>query len=151
MRKERNAGYKVTIFLSFALLTMFWPSHLTLYSIDTHFDISTTENIVGKGEIAYNEQFLLSPQCFLLNQVIVSPIVQIFDIISLSAAELEEPKLDKPGKGLNFRAYDKRSRTLLTFPKQQILDFSKLKEFADDNFKFDENGRKFSKLVENNV
>ena len=28
------------------------------------------------------------------------------------------------------------------FPKRQILDSSKLKEFADDNFKFDENGRK---------
>ena len=35
------------------------------------------------------------------------------------------------------------------FPKERILDFSKLKEFADDNFKFDENGRKFSKWVEN--
>ena len=31
------------------------------------------------------------------------------------------------------------------FPKQQILDSSKLKEFADNNFKFDENVRKFSK------
>ena len=28
------------------------------------------------------------------------------------------------------------------FPKRQILDPSKLKAFADDNFKFDENGRK---------
>ena len=28
-------------------------------------------------------------------------------------------------------------------PKRQILDSSKIKEFADDNFKFDENGRKF--------
>ena len=37
------------------------------------------------------------------------------------------------------------------FPKQIILDASKLKEFADDNFKFDENGRKFSKRVENTV
>ena len=37
------------------------------------------------------------------------------------------------------------------FPKQQILDCSKLKEFADENFKFDENGRKFSKWVENTV
>ena len=27
--------------------------------------------------------------------------------------------------------------------------YSKLKEFADDNFKFDENGWKFSKRVEN--
>ena len=29
--------------------------------------------------------------------------------------------------------------------------FFKLKEFADDNFKFDENGRKLSKWVENTV
>ena len=28
----------------------------------------------------------------------------------------------------------------LTFPKRQNLDFSKLKEFADDNFKFNANG-----------
>ena len=32
-----------------------------------------------------------------------------------------------------------------------ILDFSKAKESADDNFKFDENGRKFSNRVENTV
>ena len=37
------------------------------------------------------------------------------------------------------------------FPKRQILDSSKLKESADDNFKFDENGIKFSKWVENTV
>ena len=36
-------------------------------------------------------------------------------------------------------------------PKRQILDSSKLKEFADDNFKFDKNGRKLSKRVENTV
>ena len=35
--------------------------------------------------------------------------------------------------------------------KREILDSSKLKEFADDNFKFDENGRKLSKQVENTV
>ena len=51
------------------------------------------ENIAGKEEIARNEQFLLFPQCFLLNQKIVSPFVNIFDIISLFAAELEEPKI----------------------------------------------------------
>ena len=32
-----------------------------------------------------------------------------------------------------------------------MLDSSKLKEFADNNSKFNENGRKFSKWVENNV
>ena len=34
------------------------------------------ENIVGKGEIANKEQFLLFPQCFLLNQIIISPFDQ---------------------------------------------------------------------------
>ena len=32
-----------------------------------------------------------------------------------------------------------------------MLDFSELKEFADDNLNFDENGKKFSKRVENTV
>ena len=55
---------------------------------------------MGKGEIAHNEQFLLFPQCFLLNQIIVSRFVHIFDIIFLFAAELEEPKIGISGKGL---------------------------------------------------
>ena len=38
-----------------------------------------------------------------------------------------------------------------TFPKRQILDSSKLKDFADDNFEPDENRRKFSKRVEKAV
>ena len=37
------------------------------------------------------------------------------------------------------------------FPKQHILDSSNLKEFADGNFGFAENGRKFSKTTENTV
>ena len=36
-------------------------------------------------------------------------------------------------------------------PKQQILGSSRLKEFADDNFKFDGNGEKLFKRVENTV
>ena len=31
----------------------------------------------------------------------------------------------------------------INFPKQQILAASELKESADNNFRFDENGRKF--------
>ena len=38
-----------------------------------------------------------------------------------------------------------------SFPKQQLLDSAELKEFAEDNFKFDENSRKFSIRVENTV
>ena len=44
-----------------------------------------------------------------------------------------------------------RTECFKPITKWQILDSSKLKEFADDNFKFDENGRKLSKWVENTV
>ena len=37
------------------------------------------------------------------------------------------------------------------FPKRQISDFFKLKQQADNNFKFDKNGREFFKWVENIV
>ena len=40
---------------------------------------------------------------------------------------------------------------ILTLPQTTNLDSSKLKEIADDNFKFDENLRKFCKRVENTV
>ena len=60
---------------------------------------------MGKGEIARKEQFLLFPQCFLLNQIIASPFVHIFDIISLFAAEFEGPKIGISGKGLSVIIY----------------------------------------------
>ena len=37
------------------------------------------------------------------------------------------------------------------FPNDKILDSSKFKAFADENFEFDDNGRKFSKWLENTV
>ena len=40
---------------------------------------------------------------------------------------------------------------LSSITRWQILDTSKLKKFADGNFKFDENSRWLSKRVENNV
>ena len=88
--------FNIYLFLTTFYNDTFRQTGLTLYSIDNHFDASTTlsfENIVGKGEIARNEQLLLFPQCFLLNEIIVSPFVHIFDIISLIAAEFEEPKI----------------------------------------------------------
>ena len=79
----------------------FTPSILIL----THQQQTAFENIVGKGEIAHNEQFLLFPQCFLLNQILASPFVHIFHIISLFAAEFEEPKMRISGKGLIYRKF----------------------------------------------
>ena len=51
-----------------------------------------------------------------------------------------------------FRFSLKRARaTHEPITRRQILDSSKLKGFADDNFKFDENGIKLSKRVESTV
>ena len=69
----------------------------------THQQQPDFENIVGKGEIARNEQcnehFLLFLQCFLLDQIVVHPFVNIFEI-SLFAVELKEPKIGISGNGL---------------------------------------------------
>ena len=54
------------------------------------------ENIVGKGEIARKEEFLFFPTMFSTQSENCILICQnIYDIISLFAAELEEPKIGK--------------------------------------------------------
>ena len=60
------------------------------------------ENIVGEGGIAHNEQFLLFPQCFLPNQIIVSLFAHIFDTVSSFGAEFEKPKIGVSGTGLIY-------------------------------------------------
>ena len=70
------------------------------------------------------------------------------------AFELEEPKIGISGKGLShqtFQVIPQSGIDLNSLPDDKFLDSSKLKEFADDNFKFDKSGRKLSKRVENNV
>ena len=47
--------------------------------------------------------------------------------------------------------WQNNNNKLNPLPDDKILDRSKLKQFADDNFEFDENGRKLSKRVENTV
>ena len=86
----------------------------------THQQQTALENIVGKGEIACNEQFLLFSQCFLLEQITVSPFVHIFAIIYLFPAELEEPKIGISGKalrknhfGFTDRKFQKKSMHLV--------------------------------------
>ena len=44
----------------------------------------------------------------------------------------------------SLNVFDPFSNNPDFLPKQQIFDAFKLKDFADDNFKFDENGRKIS-------
>ena len=97
------------------------------------------ENIVRK-EIASNKQLLLS-QCFLPYMVLIFHYectfkcrLQFVSIwTSLKLCRLVRIKVNLPS------------------PKRKILDSRKLKELAEDNFSFDENGRKFPKWVENTV
>ena len=102
---------------------------------------------MGKEEIARNEQFLLYPQCFL-------PVWRTF----CHCHYYQNCRLQSLSvlKCLKFAVWDRvkewtpvASIICDSFPKQQILDSSKLKDFADDDFKFDENGRKILKQVEN--
>ena len=77
-------------------------------------------NTVGKGEIALNEQFLHFQKYFQKNGLVWERV---------------------KSKASITKSYP--------FPKRQILDSSNLKEFADNNFKFDKSGRKLSTWEEN--
>ena len=70
-------------------------------------------NTVGIGEVARYEQFLLFPQCF--------------------------QKACFPGASKGVIVWEWVKIKSNTFPNDNISDLSQLKEFADDNFKFDEN------------
>ena len=72
------------------------------------------ENTVGNGEIASYKQFLLFLQCFQKTYLQTRKNQGLFG------------RVLTPSQKTNFRK---------PFPKQQILDSSELKEFADDNFK----------------
>ena len=88
----------------------------------THQQQTVFENIVGKREIAHYEQFLLFPQCFLPNQIIVSPFVHIFDIVFLFAVQLEEPKTSIWGKGLSVHLWYKGTDPKMNYHTAPTID-----------------------------
>ena len=50
-----------------------------------------------------------------------------------------------------YHSHDLTTKRVLTHYQTTNFRVFQTKEFADDNFKFDENGRKLSKWVENTV
>ena len=116
-----------------------------------------------KEKFAHNEQFLLFPQCFLLNWITVSPFVHIFDIITFFATEFKKPKISLTGKGFpknptfndpKEEGFGKtlweQEKMLVTsifsfshsviysfnsLPYEKIFDWSELKAFASDKRK----------------
>ena len=76
--------------------------NLKLYSKDiilTHEQQTAFENIVEKEELAGNEQFLLFPHCFLLNQIPVSLFVHILTPYLHLLLNWKSPKLAYEEKG----------------------------------------------------
>ena len=99
---------------------------------------------MGKEEIVRNEHFLLFPQRFQPNQKFVSKFINIFDIISLFADELEEPKIGISIKGLKElqeslrRCTGRRDITerLLKTELNTIQSINQLTMYVSTNFKY---------------
>ena len=68
---------------------------------------------------------------FSIQSVSWNPLIATFQLLSAASLKWGRSQNGVLGNGL-------------TLTKWQILDSSKLKEFVDDNFKFDGNGREFS-------
>ena len=57
-------------------------------------------NIVGKGEIAQNEQFHLFQQCLSMQSVSYNPLTATFQLSSVASLKLGQSQNDVLGKGL---------------------------------------------------
>ena len=60
----------------------------------------SSENIVGKGEIALNEQFLLFPQCFLPYVALIFSFEMHFKMSSAICFNLDQSKILSSGNEL---------------------------------------------------
>ena len=91
-----------------------------------------SENIVGKGENAGNYRSCKNVQFF--SHILFCHLQMVLNLVQFKNLLF--------GKDLADHCSD---TTSLCNPitRRQILDSSKLKKFADDNFKFDKNGRSY--------
>ena len=115
-------------------------------SLKLKFVLGRIQNILGKGENADYQHFLLFPQCF--QKAPCFKVVKGRNHVVKSYPLTDNKILD--WSKLKQIA-DDILNCILPFSKRQILDSSKLKEFANDSFRFDESDGKFSKRVENSV
>ena len=110
-----------TVFNSISV-TSWWPVHLPMLSWSSFnpllhkYSFWRINNQQLLETLWEKEKFLLFPQCFLLIQIILSPFVYIYDIISLFATEFEEPKIGIWGKGLTSTPHNILSKLLAAFP-----------------------------------
>ena len=122
---------------------IFWPRSNSKHIANNQFNVfDSLKNIVGKGKKCWLLAF--SPFSTSFSKGLCFRVVYIHDCVLKSEI-----------KNCTKFAYQTFSTLSITafnpLPDNKILDWSKLKQSADDNFEFDVNSRKFSKLVENTV
>ena len=78
------------------------------------YDRQLFKTLWEKEKLFVTSNFLFQ-QFFLLNPIIVSPILHTFDIISLFAVELEEPKIGLWGKGIIVDYGRKKKKKCISF------------------------------------
>ena len=118
-------------------------------------------NIVGKGENAGNQHFLLFPQCFLLFPTKISIIgIHLFcrlQMLSIWAGlkfcrmvkSYTQNSLVKDSSNLSkFKPFAYKN---LTHYQTTNFRLFQIERVSDNNFKLDENSRKLLKPVENTV
>ena len=98
-KTKRCASWSETILVS-KPCSSFSRSFPTYILILTHLQLTIFENIVTKGEIAQNEQFLLLPQCFHFFSVIIPTIIENFSYFLVDILKVVCSRCVVCGKGL---------------------------------------------------
>ena len=83
-------------------VSMWFNPLLHRYSFKRISNRQLLKTLWEKKKLLVTSNFFFSLECFQLIQITVSPFVHIFDIISLFAVQLEEPKIGISGKGLTL-------------------------------------------------
>ena len=96
-----------------------------------------------------NQTFKVLIFSALINQSMES-IDQRISCHARDTIQLIHTKLKKNGR-IRLLSLFHPSSVINSFPNNNFLDSSKLKEFADNDFEFDEHGRTFSKWAENTM
>ena len=97
VRKAENVGYQYVNFF-FAHNVTKGCIHRNYQNIEMFVSVNSScidplPILTYQKQTAFKKIVIFSQRCFLLNQKIISLFVNISDIISLFAAELEEPKI----------------------------------------------------------
>ena len=93
--------FSINVSLISIKISLFNPL-LHRYSFCRNNERQLLKTLWEKAKLLVTSNISFSHNVLLLNQIIVSQFVHVFDIISLFAAEFEDPKIGILGKGLRL-------------------------------------------------